>query len=476
MSKQENRKNYSFPKELEDEWRPIKELDRGGQGIPLLCEKISSKEQIPHRNTEQAVLKILKEGSNDYELERMKREIRVLNEIDHPNVVKPIQCDDSAHPRWYLIPYGTPLKAMWRDYRKEHEGDPIAMFTKSGQIIRSLLLGLQQFHVRDYVHRDIKPGNVIFSSSDEPLLIDLGIVYHPEFEPITFDKGAGNRFVLISSAVSASPYVDCLCMASLWAWLLSKDHNVSYGHYHWKYVELLGDDWRYEIVRATLANCSHELPSPKDADQMLKMLDASYSLELLVDEGAFSETEIQEALVAQIEATTQTDLKKVDHRDRIESVAAIAIKPLELVRINLRNAIENMQEKGIKISFSDFPIIGSTHKDDQDNGYFSQFLDKPPRTDVRFFSIGGGIGGDRGYNATLNIHFGDQQNEDELGLVITWALDSRRNNSGSSSKRQFFLTKRLTFKAVTHTETSEYNPAELTSLLLNDLTSRMKSL
>ena len=478
MGRQEKQKQIpaglSIPEALEKEWRFLRKLDEGGQAIPILCEKIHARGLMQHKNTEHAVLKILNAGITDIDLERMKREIQVLNETNHPNVIKPIRWDNSVSPRWYLMPYGRPLKKKWKSYREQNKNDSVAIFTESTRIIRSLLLGLQQLHNRNYVHRDIKPDNVIFSGSDEALLIDLGIIYHPEFNPITSEKGAGNRFVLISSSIKASPYVDCLGIASLWAWLVAKDPNISYGHYHWKYIDLIGDDWRYEIIRATLANCSHELSAPRNAGQMLEMLDAQYNLKFSMGGNNTFETEIQEALVAQIKAITQSDLVRANQRNILEAAAAIGSNPLKLVKDSLKDSVMRLQKNGLKVSFQDSSIVDNGHPQNLANDFLLQFLSCPLGTDLSFLSIAGGINQNLHYQADLYVHLTDQRDEDDLGFIIKWKLNFERGNSRTSLERKFAITKRSSFRTLYNADAIEYLPAELASLFLSDLLAHLK--
>lgn len=101
--------------------------------------------------------------------ERFLREIQFVSRLDHPNICRLI---DSGQQDWlvyYVMPFieGPSLKQYLQRFRTM-EGETLE------QLAHDLLDALQHAHTRDIVHRDVKPENVILTSSG-PILLDFGI-------------------------------------------------------------------------------------------------------------------------------------------------------------------------------------------------------------------------------------------------------------------------------------------------------------
>jgi serine/threonine protein kinase len=103
------------------------------------------------------------------QLDRMKREIKALRSMSHPNVVRIL--DDELESRWFAMEYFPqgPLSA----HLDAHAGRLLEVLT----MFRSLVAGVAELHSKGLVHRDIKPENVFFSEQRGLVLSDFGIVY-----------------------------------------------------------------------------------------------------------------------------------------------------------------------------------------------------------------------------------------------------------------------------------------------------------
>ena len=153
---------------LMDRYRVLRALGGGGFGEAFLAED---------GELGQVVVKVLHESSAPG-LERMKQEFRLLSKLAHP-----------AFARVYaagIIPGGRPYLVMeWVD------GDTIeSLIQRSGRIpladaivvARALAEGLARVHDAGYVHRDVKPSNVMIprgSSGPEfsrAKLMDFGVL------------------------------------------------------------------------------------------------------------------------------------------------------------------------------------------------------------------------------------------------------------------------------------------------------------
>lgn len=157
-------------------------LGRGGFGITYLAidkrtnNKVAIKEYFPNEiavRDEQSLFIICRSEQEvedfNWGLERFVQEARLLAKFNHPNIVK---------VRHYLRANNTAYFVM--DYEA---GQSLAQLIKNGEtaeheelllIIPHLLDGLNVIHQKNYLHRDIKPDNIIIRPDHSPVLIDFG--------------------------------------------------------------------------------------------------------------------------------------------------------------------------------------------------------------------------------------------------------------------------------------------------------------
>lgn len=131
-------------------------------------------------------VKILRTTAAPIELKRFQREIAVIADLRHPNIVEYI-----AHG---LLPDGRPFFAMeWLEgedlvHRQRHS--PLGM-KDAVEVIRRSAQAMAAVHARGIVHRDLKLGNIylIRGRGTNVKLIDFGVVRMPG-EDLAEDKGA----------------------------------------------------------------------------------------------------------------------------------------------------------------------------------------------------------------------------------------------------------------------------------------------
>jgi len=142
------------------------------------------------------VFKVRREGSDRLEalkvlpgelareqrfLSRFKREIRVLQELDHPNIARIYdsgKTDDNYHYYTMELVDGLPL-----DEIMEREGRMSVDDTLN--IIRQCCRALDYAHQQKIVHRDIKPGNILVSFDWHVKITDFGIAHAEEATRMT---------------------------------------------------------------------------------------------------------------------------------------------------------------------------------------------------------------------------------------------------------------------------------------------------
>jgi hypothetical protein len=97
---------------------------------------------------------------------RFEHEARTIARLDHPHIVSIFDVGSTDDGRlYYTMPY---LPRGDLDERRVDEAGIIA-------ILRGLCSALGYAHDHGVIHRDVKPGNILFDPRDRPLLADFGI-------------------------------------------------------------------------------------------------------------------------------------------------------------------------------------------------------------------------------------------------------------------------------------------------------------
>lgn len=108
-------------------------------------------------------LKRLNHTSAD--IERFRREGRVLAKIDHPNVITLLDSGDD----WMA------LELMQFSLREVMASSGRLSISRSIDICRQVALGLQAVHEQKVIHRDINPNNVLFDMIGVVKISDFGL-------------------------------------------------------------------------------------------------------------------------------------------------------------------------------------------------------------------------------------------------------------------------------------------------------------
>lgn len=148
--------------------------------------------RVKRRGGAEEVLKILTDpisvDSEEFEVsefsERLSRELTAMSEtkcqhivqITEPAGVKQI---GSSRFVWYAEPYysGGTLEERLQD-------GPLGLPQVIG-LAKALLIAVESMWSQRIVHRDIKPGNIVFDNTGIPVLLDLGIALYSDLSPLT---------------------------------------------------------------------------------------------------------------------------------------------------------------------------------------------------------------------------------------------------------------------------------------------------
>jgi serine/threonine protein kinase len=104
-------------------------------------------------------------------IERFRREILAVAQLDHPNVVKARDAGEHADFCYYVMDY---VDGM--DLTRLVQGAGPLPVRQACDYLRQAALALQHAHERGLVHRDIKPSNLLVTADGTTVqLLDLGL-------------------------------------------------------------------------------------------------------------------------------------------------------------------------------------------------------------------------------------------------------------------------------------------------------------
>jgi len=142
----------------------LREIHRGGQGIVYQAIQKGTKRKV--------AIKVLLEGSyaGDSARRRFEREIELIAQLKHPNIVEVFHAgEDAAGRQFCVMDYvrGLPLDLYAREKKLPIE-DALRLFAKVCDAV-------SYAHQRGVIHRDLKPSNILVDSEGQPKVLDFGL-------------------------------------------------------------------------------------------------------------------------------------------------------------------------------------------------------------------------------------------------------------------------------------------------------------
>jgi tetratricopeptide (TPR) repeat protein len=157
-------------------------LGAGGFGLTYRAREIelgrlvAIKEYLPNgvagRETGESAIHVISDaaqGEYDYGLQRFRDEALTLVAFRHPNIVSVLRYFQ-ANATAYLVMDYVEGESLERILKRD---GPMPEEPLRG-LLGPLLDGLQNIHEAGFLHRDIKPDNIVVRASGTPVLIDFG--------------------------------------------------------------------------------------------------------------------------------------------------------------------------------------------------------------------------------------------------------------------------------------------------------------
>ena len=148
-------------------YEKLKELKRGGFGIVYEC----------RRRTDRCLfaMKELSPNADADTKARFRREVDMLSNLDHPNVIKVIDSQLEVDPYYYVMP-------LYRHSLQERMGTLIGDERSITKILGPVLDAVEYAHGERIVHRDLKPANILMNNDSDIVIADFGIGFNTDPE------------------------------------------------------------------------------------------------------------------------------------------------------------------------------------------------------------------------------------------------------------------------------------------------------
>lgn len=182
-------------------YRVEKVLGHGGFGVTYLAtdsnldHRVAIKEFLPIELVERQADKSLRPVSPRAEvlfrqgLDRFLSEARTLVKFRHPNIVRVMAVFEANSTAYLVMEY-----EQGERFKEALSRQGGAEETTLKHLLLDIIDGLEQVHQRGFIHRDIKPVNIIIRDNGSPVLLDFGasrVLNHETGTPHTSFVSAG---------------------------------------------------------------------------------------------------------------------------------------------------------------------------------------------------------------------------------------------------------------------------------------------
>ena len=141
----------------------VRPLHCGGQGVVYLALQQATRRQV--------ALKWLRNGTlaSAVERARFEREVEILAQLRHPNVVTVHDSGVASGHLFYVMDYvqGEPL-----DRYVENTAPPLRDRLR---LFATICDAVQAAHLKGVIHRDLKPANILIDAEEQPRVLDFGL-------------------------------------------------------------------------------------------------------------------------------------------------------------------------------------------------------------------------------------------------------------------------------------------------------------
>ena len=150
-------------------------LGRGGMGVVYLAEQQTLGRRV--------ALKLMRPGvlGDERGRARFAREVEALSKLNHPGICTVYEAGEIEGQPYLAMQYiagETLAKAIEDDRHSGHsemKSSSRALRSRV-ELVEKVARALHCAHVAGFVHRDVKPANILLDDNGEPVLVDFGLV------------------------------------------------------------------------------------------------------------------------------------------------------------------------------------------------------------------------------------------------------------------------------------------------------------
>jgi serine/threonine protein kinase len=155
-----------LPPELftQSKYRILRMLGRGGMGTVYEAEHV--------RMNRKVAIKVMNPELVEHPqaIARFEKEVTAIASLDHPNIARAFDAESFGSLQLMVMEF-VPGQTLYEFLKKRGRLTSI----DACRIIRKALLGLQHAHQKAFVHRDLKPQNLMLTPEGEVKILDFGL-------------------------------------------------------------------------------------------------------------------------------------------------------------------------------------------------------------------------------------------------------------------------------------------------------------